>query len=174
MNRRPFGSILTHPVAIAALVVLVINDHLLKAAYPGWITGKLSDFAGMVLAPLVLVAIVDAIAPVRAWMGWASAVAVGCAFALCKTWAPATEVYEAGLALARTPFQWALSALLERPPSAERVVLVRDPSDLIALPMGAVAAWVAGGRGRRSAHVHDRQLAARAAGLEHVANSRPE
>ena len=107
-------------------------------------------------------------------MGWASAVAVGCAFALCKTWAPATEVYEAGLALARTPFQWALSALLERPPSAERVVLVRDPSDLIALPMGAVAAWVAGGRGRRSAHVHDRQLAARAAGLEHVANSRPE
>ena len=67
---------MTHPAAIAALVVLVVNDHLLKAAYPGWITGKLSDFAGMVLAPLVLVAIVDAIAPVRAWMGWASAVAV--------------------------------------------------------------------------------------------------
>ena len=86
---------MTHPAAIAALVVLVVNDHLLKAAYPGWITGKLSDFAGMVLAPLVLVAIVDAIAPVRAWMGWASAVAVGCAFALCKTWAPATEAYEA-------------------------------------------------------------------------------
>jgi hypothetical protein len=30
-----------------ALAVLVINDHVLKGAYPGFVTGKLSDFAGV-------------------------------------------------------------------------------------------------------------------------------
>jgi len=40
----------------AALVILVLNDHVLKAAVPGIITGKLSDVAGVVLLPLVLVA----------------------------------------------------------------------------------------------------------------------
>lgn len=174
MSRPPFGSVLTHPLAIGALVILLVNDHVLKAAYPGWITGKLSDFSGMVIAPLVLVVIVDAIAPakLRAGSGWACALAVGCAFAACKTWAPAAEAYEAGLALARSPFRWLLSAILERPPSSERVVLVRDATDLIALPMGAVAAWIA--RSRDSAHVDDRQLTARAASFEHVADPRPE
>lgn len=31
------------------MFVLAINDHLLKAAYPSWWTGKLSDFAGVIL-----------------------------------------------------------------------------------------------------------------------------
>ena len=33
---------LASPGFALALVVLVLNDHLLKAAYPGWFTGKLS------------------------------------------------------------------------------------------------------------------------------------
>ena len=45
---------LASPGFALALVVLVLNDHVLKTAYPGWITGKLSDVAGLVLAPLLL------------------------------------------------------------------------------------------------------------------------
>lgn len=38
-----------------ALVVLVLNDHVLKYAglLPGWLTGKLSDFAGLVVCPVL-------------------------------------------------------------------------------------------------------------------------
>ena len=32
---------------LVALVVLLINDHVLKDAFPGVVTGKLSDFAGL-------------------------------------------------------------------------------------------------------------------------------
>jgi hypothetical protein len=34
--------------------LLALNDHLLKGIFPGFITGKLSDFAGLVFFPLVL------------------------------------------------------------------------------------------------------------------------
>ena len=117
MTRPPLGSVLLHPVAIASLVLLVLNDHLLKALWPGWITGKLSDFAGMVLAPLVLVAVVDAFAPARV-VGRRTYIActalVGLAFAVTKTL-----------------------------PIALPVVIVRDPTDLVALPMGIVAVIIA-------------------------------
>gem|GEM_PF-2279230 len=50
-------SALLHPVFVSALVLLVINDHWLKGAgmLPTWLTGKLSDFAGLIVAPIVLV-----------------------------------------------------------------------------------------------------------------------
>lgn len=44
-----------HPVAVAALLVLVVNDHVLKAAWGGPVTGKLSDVAGLLLFPALLV-----------------------------------------------------------------------------------------------------------------------
>lgn len=42
----------------AALFVLVLNDHALKGSgvLPGIITGKLSDFAGLIVAPVLLCA----------------------------------------------------------------------------------------------------------------------
>ena len=44
-----------HPVTLAALGVLLINDLLFKALWPGaWIPGKLSDLAWMMFAPPVL------------------------------------------------------------------------------------------------------------------------
>ena len=39
---------------ITSLILLAINDHILKAAFGNWFTGKLSDLAGMVLLPLLL------------------------------------------------------------------------------------------------------------------------
>jgi hypothetical protein len=38
---------LLHPAFIAALVLLVVNDHVLKAQFGNALTGKLSDFAGL-------------------------------------------------------------------------------------------------------------------------------
>lgn len=38
---------------ITFLALLLINDCFLKAAYPGWITGKLSDFSGIAIICLL-------------------------------------------------------------------------------------------------------------------------
>ena len=38
---------LFHPVTLAALALLVVNDRVLKGALPGAVTGKLSDVAGL-------------------------------------------------------------------------------------------------------------------------------
>jgi hypothetical protein len=50
---------LCHPAWWAALALLLLNDNLLKGGgiVPGWLTGKLSDFAFLVLAPVLLTAL---------------------------------------------------------------------------------------------------------------------
>ena len=49
--RRRAGSALTHPVTVAALGVLLLNDMVLKALWPqAWLTGKLSDLAWVMFA----------------------------------------------------------------------------------------------------------------------------
>lgn len=52
---RPSRALLT-PLFLIALFTLAINDQLLKGAglLPGWLTGKLSDFAGLLVLPVVL------------------------------------------------------------------------------------------------------------------------
>ncbi len=42
---------------LAALLGLAINDHWAKSAYPGLITGKFSDLAGMIVLPIILSAV---------------------------------------------------------------------------------------------------------------------
>lgn len=37
-----------------SLLLLIINDHYLKWAYANWITGKLSDVAGLIVLPILL------------------------------------------------------------------------------------------------------------------------
>ena len=50
------ASALTHPVTVVAVVVLLLNDLLLKSLWPGaWVTGKLSDLAWLVFAQPLLV-----------------------------------------------------------------------------------------------------------------------
>ncbi|MBR9859418.1 T9SS type A sorting domain-containing protein [bacterium] len=46
--------IILSPLFITALVLLFINDFFLKSAFPGVLTGKLSDFAGLFIFPLFL------------------------------------------------------------------------------------------------------------------------
>ena len=52
---RRCASALTHPVTIAALVVLLVNDLVLKALWSNpWTTGKLSDLAWVIFASPLL------------------------------------------------------------------------------------------------------------------------
>jgi hypothetical protein len=54
----PLGEAL-HPVALAAVVVLVVNDWVLKPRFRGsFVTGKLSDLAGLIFAPVLLSALI--------------------------------------------------------------------------------------------------------------------
>ncbi len=66
-----------------ALVVLVLNDHVLKQAYPGMLTGKLSDVAGLVVAPLLLGVLLTAMRASRGPMPVAIAL-TGVGFTLVK------------------------------------------------------------------------------------------
>ena len=55
----------SHPLWWTALAALLLNDHVLKGSglLPAEITGKLSDFAGMIVAPPLLMALVRARKP---------------------------------------------------------------------------------------------------------------
>lgn len=50
------------PKPLLAVGLMALNDHWLKYQYPGWVTGKLSDFAGLYFTPIFLLALVVSIA----------------------------------------------------------------------------------------------------------------
>jgi hypothetical protein len=43
-----------HPLTLLSVILLIANDWFLKRHFAGAVTGKLSDLAGLVFAPLVL------------------------------------------------------------------------------------------------------------------------
>ncbi|MGH3348245.1 MAG: hypothetical protein ACRDO4_14800 [Nocardioides sp.] len=122
---RALGS----PVAVLCLVLLVLNDHLLKQAWPGWVTGKLSDVVGLVVAPLLLGVALAAVG-VRRPLTWSSGL-VALGFVATKTTA-------AGAAAASAA--WSLTGIDTH--------IVADPTDLLALPAVLVArvVWLQAGR----------------------------
>ncbi|NAS23508.1 hypothetical protein GT755_17630 [Herbidospora sp. NEAU-GS84] len=106
-----------HPLTVLALVVLVVNDHLLKHTWPGVVTGKLSDVAGLILLPAVLDLVLR-----RPWL---SIAVTGVGFTLVK----ASET-GAWLASEAWSLAWGPS------------VILADPTDLLTLPALYVA-WLA-------------------------------
>ncbi|RQX21342.1 hypothetical protein DLJ57_26735, partial [Micromonospora chalcea] len=121
-----------------SLIVLVLNDHVFKAAFPGLVTGKLSDVAGLVLAPPLVAVLVTLVVPrfrSRSVAGFALAL-VGLGFAVVK-------VDEQAAAAASQ--MWSVVS----GPSLIRA----DPTDLLTLPALAVAAWT-WRRARRDAVGH--------------------
>jgi hypothetical protein len=148
-SSRPAGG-LAGLVPIAAIALWIINDRVLKTAWPGPVTGKLSDVAGLVVVPLALQAAWE----VFAWMSgrWAGpstrvlliAIAgAGIAFAAAQVWPPASAAYAWSLGLAQWPFR-VVGALATGapPPGPVPVVAVADAEDLLALPALAVTWWV--------------------------------
>ena len=113
---------LASPGFALALVVLVLNDHVLKTAYPGWITGKLSDVAGLVVAPLLLGVLLTAWRVPRPML--VAIAVVGLGFTLTKATA-------AGAATASD--LWSLTGV----PTLIRA----DVTDLLALP-ALYGAWL--------------------------------
>jgi hypothetical protein len=118
---------LAHPVSLVAIAVLVVNDHLLKAQFGTWWTGKLSDVAGMVFFPALVAVVMAAVAP-RLTQRQVVALAVTVT-ALGFAW---VKTADAGAATASA----VLTGLAG--PSA----VLKDATDLLALPALMLAAYV--------------------------------
>jgi hypothetical protein len=95
------------------------------------VTGKLSDVAGLIVFPLVACALVRAFVRVRPERVLAAAIAATMiGFALVKLWPPATHACAVAM------------GALQAPLSPSPVMIVRDPTDLLALPFALVARWL--------------------------------
>jgi hypothetical protein len=124
MKNRAFWRalhLLTSPAALAAVTILLINDHLLRRVWPSWWTGKIGDFAWLYFAPFVAAAILAWLIPPK-WknqeklVGLLSFGLVGGTFALANTSPEFHRWFSEGLeSLLRIPF-----------------VIHRDPTDLMA------------------------------------------
>jgi hypothetical protein len=112
---RPARALLT-PTWLVALALLGLNDHLLKGAgvLPGAVTGKLSDLAGMLVAPALLAALLG----LRSRRGVLLAhLAVAAVFAAIKLSPAAADAWSWTMGLVGFPWR-----------------IVVDPTDLLALP----------------------------------------
>lgn len=118
---------LTHPIWWAALALLLVNDHLFKGAGPAWLTGKLSDFAGLVVAPVLLSAMLGARGPRRRGVAF---VIVGGWFAAANLFPPVASATSAAAALVGVSWTFWV-----------------DPTDLVALSVLPLAWHVASTRG---------------------------
>ncbi len=144
MNRGRGGGLL-HPGVIGAVALLLFNDHYLKAAAPGLVTGKLSDVAGLAYFPLFLQSLWEWCGgPVSKRALLFCCVATALVFAAVKTIPVCHEVYEVGLGWLQYPVRAWLGAS-----APTRVALMMDPTDLVALPaVGLAWGW---GRDRSNA-----------------------
>jgi hypothetical protein len=144
---------LLHLVAIAALVVLVVNDHILKGAWPGLVTGKASDVAALILVPVLAVDIARLLAGgrllprTRAQVASAAALLIAATFVAVKLHPFANEAYAFVMGLVQWPGSL-LGSLVGGAPlvAPGRAPTVLDAGDLIALPAAAVGWAIAAGR----------------------------
>jgi hypothetical protein len=111
-----------------AVGVLLFNDHVLKAAYPSWLTGKLSDFAGLFFFPFLLGAVVGGPAEwllARIGRNLSSKVVGALCFAVTALWFAGMKSVPAVNAATASLTGW---------------VIVLDPTDVIALAI-LLPAW---------------------------------
>jgi hypothetical protein len=122
---------LSHPLSIGAILLILINDHILRIYWPSWWTGKLGDFAWLFFIPFALAAVIAWLIPSN-WkqqellVGVLAYAFTGGIFTLAKTC---------------PPFHLWLIDLLERLLGIP-IGLRCDPTDLIALPSLAASCWM--------------------------------
>jgi hypothetical protein len=128
LSRIPPIPELASPLPLAATAVLVLNDRVLKAAFPGAFTGKLSDLAGCFVLPLFVSA---CLALATRWP-LRPRLAVGVA---------ATVLFFGALKLS-TPAARGVARTLDLlwvPLGAAPGRILADPTDLLALPLALAA-----------------------------------
>jgi hypothetical protein len=140
------GGLLLHPASLLAVGILALNDHVLKAAAPGLVTGKLSDLAGLVFFPLLLTSIIEVMwalagrrTPSRPLLVICLIAITVALFTLVKT----TTMGSGALAWFLGTAQWVVSLGAFAGRVAEPVSVVADPTDLVALPAVLAAWWIA-------------------------------
>lgn len=148
---------LLHPIWLVSLAVLVVNDHILKESVAaGAVTGKLSDFAGLIVAPILVATLLRLKSRTGVWMASGAVMSV---FATINVWPAAASVWDGAMS---TIWPW---------------VTTVDPTDLIAIPFALVAIGlvlpsmeqVSANRGRRVAQAG----LATVAGMASIATSQP-
>ncbi|MCB2411364.1 hypothetical protein LGT39_00705 [Demequina sp. TTPB684] len=121
---------LAHPLSLAAIAVMALNDHVLKQAYGTWWTGKLSDVAGLIFFPALV------------------AVALAGAARLADAHIPRLDLV--ATAVTGVGFVW-VKATGEGASTASALLTVitgpgiirADATDLLALPALGLAVWAA-------------------------------
>lgn len=128
---RAAVGLLAHPVPLGAVGIMLLNDFILKPLAPSWWTGKLSDFAGLIFLPLILAAFLTWLVPARLRCHWqvTGALALGSVlvgFILLKADVNTNH--------------WMLNLL--RAGSGFNLAAAVDPTDLLALPVLLIPAWL--------------------------------
>ena len=115
---------LAHPLWWGALALLLVNDHLLKGSgtVPGWLTGKLSDFAFLIVAPVVFATLIPCGTPARRTLAVSSVAGL---FVAAKLHPGVSDAVVA--LLARAGLRWRLWP---------------DPTDLVALAVLPLTGWL--------------------------------
>ncbi len=147
MKAQAAGEGLLHPLVIASVGLLVMNDHWAKALWPGVVTGKLSDFAGLLFFPFLLQAAWELLHALlrKPWSPSqrvlsVAAIVTAAVFAAVKLWPPAAELYRIAFGTARWPLDALVASLRGQAlPGWSKVCVTRDPTDLVALLSIAVA-----------------------------------
>ena len=134
---RKGRNIVFHPFFLSSLTILLINDLILKSHYPGWLTGKLSDFAGLVVLVFLLCSLRGRDRVTREYVLLVH-ILLGLSFALLKV----------------LPIDVWLSSLSYRT-GIPGGIIVKDVSDLLALAVLPVCYWLFSRRTTESSFLLD-------------------
>ena len=118
--------LLTWPYVIA-VSALALNDGVLKSAALSWVTGKLSDFAGLFFAPVLMLMLVELVPWMREHRTFQARRlvcygSVGAVFSAAQVSDWGARIYE----LVFLPARWI-------PTWRGGFALTQDPTDLVAL-----------------------------------------
>ena len=154
---------LAHPATVTCVLILLLNDQLLRVLWPSWATGKLGDVVWLVFAPLVIAlpvaVVVPQLAPARSRQAHSRAIIsialalVGIVFAVIKALPAATAAFSHSF---RAVFGW-----------IPRIVC--DPTDLLALPALALTYWIWLRAGEPRSHAARRSRGAESRGSSDTA-----
>ncbi|MBX3155973.1 MAG: hypothetical protein KF773_08235 [Deltaproteobacteria bacterium] len=133
----PVGEAL-HPVTLAAIALLVVNDWWLKPHFgPSAVTGKLSDLGGLAFAPVVLSAAIGLVLHAAAALG--ARVDPSLSRRRLLACIAATGAGFAAIKLSPAAAGWLIAATELFGRHAE---IYLDRTDLLCLPALAVAWWI--------------------------------